>query len=83
MGDKRQKFYGTNVVRDKFLLATRNFPRPWLTASLTSSASFRLAQVSEKPCFSSLVHPEGFEPPTTVPKTGMISISLRVQQNNL
>ena len=26
-----------------------------------------------------LVHPEGFEPPTTVPKTGMISISLRVR----
>ena len=24
------------------------------------------------------VHPEGFEPPTTVPKTGVISISLRV-----
>ncbi len=26
-----------------------------------------------------MVRPEGFEPPTTVPKTGMISISLRAQ----
>lgn len=29
--------------------------------------------------FLSFVHPEGFEPPTTVPKTVVISISLRVQ----
>jgi len=27
-----------------------------------------------------IVHPEGFEPPTTVPKTGMISISPRVRR---
>ena len=50
------------------------------SATPPRAVALRLSNPSGCEQFTTLiVHPEGFEPPTTVPKTVVISISLRVQ----
>ena len=62
-----------------------NDSQPRLAVSCTHETSLWLAPNQKNPaqagCFLYLVHPAGFEPTITVPKTGVISISLRVQSH--
>ncbi len=77
----------TLVVTSKF--PDRNFSRPRLAVfaicyakTKTSLRPAQVPQIAKQFAIFGLVLPEGFEPPTTASKAGMISISLREHVNN-
>jgi hypothetical protein len=68
---------GKNVRVGRIELPSRPWQGRILPLNHTRISLFNRASIRHFTFYFHRVLPEGFEPPTTVPKTGMISISLR------